>query len=54
MVQVAMPIELEEEPIGIIISRGSRDEAEPRFTAYVWGPVPDEPEKRKSGSTRAA
>jgi hypothetical protein len=29
------------EPIGIVISRGSRLEETPRFTAYVWGPVPD-------------
>ena len=47
-------IELDEEPIGIIISSGSRAEAEPRFRAYVWGPVPDEPEQRVSGSHRAA
>lgn len=49
-----------EEPIGIIISSGSRAEAEPRFSAYVWGPVPDEPEMELllagagSGSHRAA
>jgi len=30
----------EQEPIGIIISRGSRAEEPPRFSAYVWGPVP--------------
>ncbi len=29
-----------EEPIGIVISSGSRDETEPRFSAYVWGPAP--------------
>ena len=28
------------EPIGIVISRGSRTEDAPRFAAYVWGPVP--------------
>ena len=27
----------EQEPIGIVISRGSRTEATPRFWAYVWG-----------------
>jgi hypothetical protein len=47
-----------EEPIGIIISSGSRAEAEPRFSAYVWGPVPDETEMELlmagSGSHRAA
>jgi hypothetical protein len=30
----------EREPIGIIISRGSRIEQPPRFSAYIWGPVP--------------
>lgn len=54
MVEVAMPIELEDEPIGIIISRGSREEAAPRFSAYVWGPVPEEPELVTTGSHRAA
>lgn len=54
MVEVAMNIELEQEPVGIIISRGSRDEATARVSAYVWGPVPDEPEARASGSHRAA
>lgn len=32
----------EEEPVGIVISRGSRDEPPPRVWAYVWGPVPDD------------
>ncbi|HEY4658266.1 MAG TPA: hypothetical protein VIH11_02040 [Gemmatimonadaceae bacterium] len=31
----------EQEPVGIVISRGSRAEDPPRFTAYVWGPVPE-------------
>ena len=48
MVEIAMPIELEQEPVGIIISRGSRDEATPRFSAYVWGPVPEEAELSKT------
>jgi len=30
----------ETEPVGIVISRGSRVEDPPRFSAYVWGPVP--------------
>ncbi len=30
-----------EEPIGIIISRGSRKEVPSIFTAYIWGPAPD-------------
>ena len=29
------------EPLGIVISSGSRDEESPRFAAYVWGPVPE-------------
>jgi hypothetical protein len=29
------------EPIGIVISSGSRDEDAPKFAAYVWGPVPE-------------
>lgn len=44
MVDVAMQAELEQEVVGIVISRGSRAEATPRFSAYVWGPVPEEPE----------
>ena len=47
-------VELEQEPVGIVISRGSRDEATPRFSAYVWGPAPDEPDHFSSGSHRAA
>ncbi len=54
MVEIAMKSELEQEPVGIVISRGSRDEATPRFSAYVWGPVPEETDTRTSGSNRAA
>lgn len=45
MVEIAMQAELEQEPVGIVISRGSRDEATPRFSAYVWGPVPEDVEQ---------
>jgi hypothetical protein len=31
----------EEEPAGIVISRGSRAETTPRVWAYVWGQVPE-------------
>ncbi|HEY3287067.1 MAG TPA: hypothetical protein VGJ96_08105 [Gemmatimonadaceae bacterium] len=31
---------IEQEPLGIIISRGSRAEDPPRLSAYIWGPVP--------------
>ena len=44
----------EQEPIGIVISNGNREEAQPRFTAFMWSPVPEEPELVASGSTRAA
>jgi hypothetical protein len=30
----------EQEPLGIIISRGPRAEETPRLSAYIWGPVP--------------
>jgi hypothetical protein len=32
--------ELEQEPIGIVISRGSRHEHVPSVFAYVWAPAP--------------
>lgn len=31
----------EQEPIGIVISRGVRGEQRPVFTAFVWGPAPE-------------
>ena len=31
----------ETEPVGIVISRGSKAEAAPKFLAYVWGPAPE-------------
>jgi hypothetical protein len=34
----------DEEIVGIVISRGSRAQDEPRFSMYVWGPVDPEPE----------
>lgn len=30
-----------EEPLGIVISRGSREETPPAFSVYVWGPAPE-------------
>ncbi len=30
------------EPLGIIISRGDRTEPTPMFSAYIWGPVPEQ------------
>ena len=35
----------EQEPIGIVISRGSRQEDVPRVFAYVWGPAPETSEE---------
>lgn len=29
------------EPVGIVISSGTRDTDAPKFTAYVWGPIPE-------------
>lgn len=54
MVEIVMQSELEQEPVGIIISRGSRDEAISRVREYVWGPAPEENEPRVSGAHRAA
>jgi hypothetical protein len=39
-----------QEPVGIVISRGSRAEPAPRFSAYVWGPAPEV----ETDKTRAA
>ncbi|MDQ6738650.1 MAG: hypothetical protein M3Z30_13250 [Gemmatimonadota bacterium] len=30
-----------DEPLGIIISRGSREEPTPIFSTYIWGPAPE-------------
>jgi hypothetical protein len=39
------------EPIGIVISRGDKTEPTPVFSAYIWGPVPDD---TQDTATRAA
>jgi hypothetical protein len=44
---------VEEEPVGIVISSGSRTEDVPRFSAYVWGPAPAE-ELEDTGKMAAA
>lgn len=32
-----------DEPVGIVISGGhTREEAAPRFSAYIWAPAPEE------------
>jgi hypothetical protein len=38
----------ETEPVGIVISRGSRDEPTPAFFAYIWGQAPES----ETGSAR--
>jgi len=53
MDRIISQVTLEDEPMGIVISGGSRAEATPRFSAYVWGPVPEEPEVEATG-TKAA
>lgn len=42
-----------EEPIGIIISRGRRDEPVPAFSAFVWG-APASEQDRAGVEPRAA
>ena len=32
----------QQEPIGIVIADGGRAEEATRFSAFVWGPVPDD------------
>lgn len=36
---------IDAEPMGIVISRGSRGEQPPTVLAYVWGPAPDDAEE---------
>jgi len=45
---ISRPNHSDQEPIGIVISRGSRDEATPVLRAYVWGPAPEATEPAKS------
>ncbi len=45
----------ETEPVGIVISRGNRDEPTPAVFAYVWGPAPEgEEERERVRAPRAA
>jgi hypothetical protein len=44
---------IDAEPMGIVISRGSRTEQAPTVLAYVWGPAP-EPTADVGGSQAAA
>ena len=40
-----------QEPIGIVIADGGSPTVPTRFSAYVWGPVPDEETPVVSGHT---
>ena len=45
----------ETEPVGIVISRGNRDEPTPAFFAFVWGPAPEgKSESERVATPRAA
>jgi hypothetical protein len=39
---------LEQEPMGIVISRGSQAEYAPRFSAYMWAPDPEASEDEET------
>lgn len=41
MAAAAAKDKMSAEPVGIVISRGKRDEPAPMFWAYVWGPAPE-------------
>jgi hypothetical protein len=41
---MAAKAQLEQTPVGIIISQGTRVEDTPRFAAYIWGPAPTDAE----------
>jgi hypothetical protein len=43
----------EQEPMGIVISRGSRDEAVPRLTAYMWAQVDETVPPPRDGAKAA-
>jgi hypothetical protein len=55
MDRIAQP-QLADEPIGIVISSGTRSEAQPRFWAYEWWPGPEETPETvvATGTTKAA
>jgi hypothetical protein len=36
---------VEQEPMGIVISRGPRNEKAPTFSAYMWAPDPEDNDK---------
>jgi hypothetical protein len=40
--QAAFQSDPSRDPIGIVIADGGPGDRAPRFSAFVWGPVPDE------------
>jgi hypothetical protein len=41
------------EPIGIVIADGGLGDHIPRFSAFVWGPFPDEVERPAASRSRS-
>lgn len=48
MKKAAKNVIIDAEPMGIVISRGSRAEQAPTVLAYVWGPAPEVTEEPSS------
>jgi hypothetical protein len=46
--------EQQQEPIGIVIADGGPGDSLPKFSAFVWGPVPDDLELMPSEAELAA
>lgn len=34
-----------QEPVGIVISNGTREEVMPKFAAFEWSPAPDDQQR---------
>lgn len=49
-----LPQETSQEPVGIVIADGGRGDLPTRFSAFVWGPVPDETEQVHDEKTLVA
>jgi hypothetical protein len=43
-----------DEPLGIVISRGTRAEPTPVFRAYIWGPAPEPTDAATLDTSKAA
>jgi hypothetical protein len=42
MMKTEQKVTQEQEPVGIVISRGWHEEKPSVFSAYVWGPAPED------------